>query len=142
MRPFRFGLVLAGSVCAALATGCGAKPIPTKGVVLCDRKPLANAAVMFHAQDPDGRDATGQTDANGVFELTTFRLKDGALPGSYKVTVRYSEPIKVSPELKTAEDVQRAMVEAGAGKRPTIVLPESCTRPDQTVLKHRVPEDG
>jgi hypothetical protein len=31
----------------------------------------------------------GGTGAGGVFELTTFKENDGALPGDYKVTVTY-----------------------------------------------------
>jgi hypothetical protein len=131
-----------GACWVALAAGCGAKPIPTKGVVLFDDRPLPNATVQFHSQEPGGHDATGYTNAQGAFELTTNRLGDGAFPGSYKITVRYSEEVEVSPDLKSAEDVQKAMVQGGASRQPAIVLPETYTRSDQTPLTHRVPEDG
>jgi hypothetical protein len=133
---------VAVGACSALLAGCGAKPIPTKGVVLFDGKPLPNATVQFHSQEPGGRDATGYTNAQGAFELTTNRTGDGALPGLYKVTVRHSEAVEVSPDLKSAEDVQKAMAQAGASRKPTVTVPEAYARPDQTPLTHRVPEDG
>jgi hypothetical protein len=142
MRGMRLYLLVFGIGALATAGGCGAKPVPVKGVVTLDNRPLANASVLFHSQESGGKDATGYTDATGAFELTTVRLKDGALPGLYKVTVQYSEPIEVSPELKTAEEVQRATTEASRSRKPTVILPEVYTRPDQTPLQHRVPDDG
>lgn len=124
-----------------VAAGCGATPVPVKGIVTLDTKPLPNASVMFIPQEPGGKEATGYTDGSGAFELTTSRLKDGALPGLYKVTVRYSESVTVPSSLKTAEEVQAWMAKA-ASKKSSVVLPDIYARPDMTVLKHRVPDDG
>ena len=121
------------------ATGCGAKPIPTKGVLTVGGNPLANATVLFTPEDPEGKNATGLTNAEGVFELTTFKLKDGALRGSYKVTVVYSDPIELPKNLKTPEEFQEASAKISA--KPS-VIPEMYTRLDQTPLTHRVPQDG
>jgi hypothetical protein len=111
-----------------------------KGVVLFNGKPLPKASVMFIPEGPGGKAATGYTNGDGVFELTTSRLKDGALPGSYKVTVQYSEGVDPPATLKTSEEVQKWL--AGAVRKPTIVIPEIYSRPDKTILKHRVPDDG
>jgi hypothetical protein len=136
-------LALAGAWLALSVAGCGAaKTVPVKGVVTFNDKPLANASVIFVTQEKGGRDATGTTDANGAFQLSTFVPKDGALPGLYKVTVHYSEAVAPPPNLRTAEDVQKALVKAGASKKPAVIIPPIYSQPDRTVLKHRVPEDG
>ncbi|HXG08260.1 MAG TPA: hypothetical protein VNK04_00560 [Gemmataceae bacterium] len=111
-------------------------------MVTVDGKPLANAFVHFIPQDEGGRDASGSTDANGVFQLSTFRPNDGALPGSYKITVQYSDPVEIPANFKTAEEVQAATTRASASQKASIILPPIYTQPDRTILKHRVPEDG
>jgi hypothetical protein len=134
---------MVGALLALSAAGCGgAKTVPVKGVITFDRKPLPNASVIFNAQDKGGRDASGTTDATGAFQVSTFQPKDGALPGLYKVTVHYSERVAVPPNLHSAEDVQKAMVQAAAAKKPSVVIPPIYSQLDQTILKHRVPEDG
>ncbi len=54
------------------------------GVVLLDDKPVAGAAVVF-VPNEGGRPAHGETDANGRFQLTTFRERDGALLGRHAI---------------------------------------------------------
>lgn len=132
-------LGLAGACVALSGGGCGAKPVPTRGVVTVDGKPLAKATVMFTSQEPGGKDATGFTDANGDFELTTARMKDGALPGLYKVTVHHSETMDVSPARKSPGEMQKLQ---GDADRKASVVPKIYTRQDQTPLQHRVPDDG
>ncbi len=135
-------IALAGMAIAFSASGCGgATPVPTKGVVLLDGKPLAQANVLFIAQEPGGKHATGYTDASGAFDLTTDRLKDGALPGTYKVTVHYAEAVERPKNLRSPAAMQQATIEANEQRGPTLV-PEIYTRSDLTVLTHRVPEDG
>jgi hypothetical protein len=141
-RPPFFILAVAGVSASLSAAGCGSRTVPVKGVVTFDSRPLANASVIFIPMEPGGRDASGSTDANGAFQLSTFRPGDGALPGLYKVTVHYSEPVAVPAGLKTAEEVQKAMVKASASHKPSFVIPPTYSRPDQTILRHRVPDDG
>ena len=130
-------LSLAGVCLTLVVVGCGgSKPVAVKGIVTLDDKPLARASVLFIAQDPGGRDATGFTDADGAFQLTTFRPKDGAMPGSYKITVHYSEAVAV-PAGSSPADVQKA-----TGNAASVVIPARYSQPDQTILKHKVPEDG
>ena len=132
-------LGIAGACAALAAAGCGPKPVQTKGVVTMDGRPLAKATVMFTSQEPGGKGATGLTDANGDFELTTVHGKDRALPGLYKVTVHYSEPIDVPPNMRSPGDVQKMQASAD---RKALVVPKIYTRQDQTPLQHRVPDDG
>jgi Domain of unknown function (DUF6795) len=69
-------------------SGCGPKypeTFPVTGTVTLDGKPVAGAAVVFTPEE--GQQATGTTDDSGRFELSTFQLADGALPGTHRVTV-------------------------------------------------------
>src|SRR5215204_672559 len=79
------GLLL--SALLPLAAGCGqAKTVKVQGVVTLDGKPLPGATVTF-SPIQEGRAASGRTDTDGSFRLTTYRTDDGALPGEYKVIV-------------------------------------------------------
>ena len=85
------------SVCVLLActlaplvfAGCGGsstpKTYPVTGVVTFQGRPLPDAVVMFFAEG--GRSATGATNAQGEFTLTTFVPGDGALSGPKKVAL-------------------------------------------------------
>lgn len=125
------GLLLALLGCRNQATS------PVEGVVLLDGKPLAGATVQLVPQS-GGRDATGQTDAQGHFHISTFRQGDGALPGTYKVVI--SAPIG-APDPAQYASAEEAMA---AAARPTAKpasppFPEKYARPDQTPLTVEVP---
>lgn len=72
--------------------GCGSagKTFKVEGVVTLDGKPLPGATVSFMPEG-EGHAASGRTDADGSFRLTTFRTDDGALPGNYKVVILVDE---------------------------------------------------
>src|SRR5688500_7404542 len=76
-----------------LVAGCGGEShnvTPVKGFVTYQGSPVEGAVVAFHAVDAavgEARMATGVTDAEGRFQLTSFTQGDGAAPGSHKVTV-------------------------------------------------------
>ncbi len=73
---------------ALLLTGCGESPpatVEVTGQVLLDGEPCEAAMVMF--QPASGRPATGRTDGDGRFTLTTFSDGDGAVPGEHVVVV-------------------------------------------------------
>jgi hypothetical protein len=61
--------------------------VPVEGVVYYDGQPLADATVSFNPDNPAIRSASGRTNAEGKFTLTTLNAKDGAMPGEYKVTI-------------------------------------------------------
>lgn len=76
-------------IASGLIAGCGPRlpaTIKAGGRVVLDGKPLPSAAVVFQPQK-GGRPAHGVTNADGVFFLTTFSLRDGAVPGMHDVTV-------------------------------------------------------
>ena len=90
------------------AAGTGVATVPVSGTVTLDGTPVEGANVAFAPKSADGRAAAGVTDASGRFTLTTVQSGDGALPGSYAVTVskmsggpaitRPEDPSKMSPE--------------------------------------------
>jgi len=66
------------------------KTAPVRGVVTLDGEPVAGATVIFSpsaAETSRRRAAAGKTDASGLFILSTFAKGDGAVPGTYTVTV-------------------------------------------------------
>ncbi len=110
MHPIRFrryfGVFFLFSVVA-----CSSKdrPVPQKGVVTLDGKPLAGYTVTF-ASTQDMRPAWGTTDEEGRFELTTYNPGDGALRGEYKVVLTSPTafgPQKGGPKLPDAKSSQK-----------------------------------
>jgi hypothetical protein len=65
-----------------------------KGRVLYEGRPAAGAVVILHSTDKaaQGSRPHGRADANGEFELTTYRSGDGAPAAAYVVTLEWKEP--------------------------------------------------
>ena len=72
------------------------KTLPVTGVVSFQGQPLPNAVVTFYPES--GRPASGITNSQGEFSLSTFGAQDGAVIGMHKATV--SEP---APEMKEGD---------------------------------------
>ena len=122
-------------------SGCGKSKLhPVKGIVTLNGKPLEKATVLFISEEADGRDVFALTDAEGKFELSTHTPKDGAMAGSYKIVIQYSEPDE-GPLLTfaTPADAQKASADKPP-KEP--ILPSIYTDPGQTILKQQVPTEG
>src|SRR5262249_23682749 len=86
----RAAATLAG-VGLVLVLGCGgdefAKRYPVSGMVKYKREPVEKGRISFIPSDQKvGRTAAGEI-PDGRDSLTTATQDDGALPGSYKVTV-------------------------------------------------------
>lgn len=93
MKPQYPPVLLA--VLLAFATGCAEKSkavvpenlTPVQGVVKLNGTPLSDVVVTFCSVDEGSPSASGATDKNGRFRLTTFPSRDGAKPGKYKIIV-------------------------------------------------------
>ncbi len=74
----------------AMLAGCGSSSGPktykVTGTVTMNGKPVEGAVVTFLSTEKQ-KDAVGSTNAKGEFKLSTFGPGDGALPGSYKITI-------------------------------------------------------
>src|SRR5207244_2338143 len=85
--------------------GCGgaAKPVNVEGIVTLDGKTLEGANVTFMPVG-EGRPASGSTNAEGRFRLTTFSTNDGALRGEYRVVVTLSKDLPAQADPNAGDD--------------------------------------
>src|SRR6058998_1459611 len=115
-----------------LWVGCaGQKTMPVEGVVLLDGKPLAGASIQFVPQGK-GRDATGETDKNGQFAMSTFQPRDGVMPGTYKVVISPPAGSADKTQYATAEEAMAAATKRPAAKGASGAFPQKYARADQT----------
>lgn len=82
------------AVCALISSpGCtpsGPAVRYVEGTVIYDNAPLSKAQVIFHPKSAGGIGATGFTDENGVFRLTSLQggtPGKGAVAGEYDITI-------------------------------------------------------
>jgi hypothetical protein len=61
--------------------------VKVSGVVTYQNAPLEAATVVFHPDDHSNA-AVGITDEKGRFQLRTFEMNDGAVPGTFTVSIR------------------------------------------------------
>lgn len=91
----------------------------------------------------EGRQATGTTDEQGVFTLSTIDPKDGVMPGKYKVILSQNLPVEPTPEGLSADEAMLAAAKAAASKPKSKsgipLLPDDYTRIDKTPLTQEVP---
>ncbi|MEZ6135783.1 MAG: carboxypeptidase-like regulatory domain-containing protein [Pirellulaceae bacterium] len=73
---------------------------PVTGTVTQNGNPVAGAIVAF-TPDAGGLPASGTTDASGVYKLTTKVSGDGAVVGSYKITIAKYDTKLPKPEENT-----------------------------------------
>lgn len=139
---------LSGAVCMVLLVGCSGatqdpnrpKTYPVKGTVTHKGQPVEGAMVTFMAQTPEGRGATGRTDASGQFLLTTFGGNDGAMAGDYKISVS-----KIQVEGALSQEEAQKYQEKGKPLPPTVtkdLLPAKYKNAATSGLKTTVKADG
>jgi hypothetical protein len=87
---------LIGVIGAVFMAGCGhkfntappPKVYPVKGkVLLASGEPVSGGIITFNPKTTLGAEASGEIGKDGSFQLTTFVKNDGALPGSYTVSI-------------------------------------------------------
>lgn len=106
--PRRFRLLALLLFVIGMATSCSGQPAlltchPYRGRLIFQGKPLAGVMVVFYPADASAKapSASGVTDSEGWFSLTTYDPDDGAPEGDYFVgasqapsAVRRQSPIK------------------------------------------------
>ena len=82
-----------------IGCGKGPKKVSVSGKVTLDGQPIQNCSVLFQAVNPGGTaewrpDATGLTDSEGRFVLSSIGEKGGAgaVAGEYVVKFGWSDP--------------------------------------------------
>jgi hypothetical protein len=86
---------------------------PVKGRVTCDGKPVKQASLIFspvpknEGDKEAGKPATGFTDAEGNFVLSTYKPLDGAQVGKHDVTITLDDtnPARCKRLTKTTREV-------------------------------------
>lgn len=93
--PLSSAAQLALTALLPLVTGCGGgiELLPASGVVAIDGQPVADAGVLFQPVD-GGPVASGTTDTNGKFHLTTMN-RTGAVSGQHRVTITKNKTVGV-----------------------------------------------
>jgi hypothetical protein len=101
----------------AVAGGCGdaGGPKPpmgkVKGTVTYNGRPLPKVVVTFvpivGKGGDTGQSASGTTESDGTFVLTTFNTGDGAIAGQHAATVK--EDLVATSSGKTGKDGQKHM---------------------------------
>ena len=91
MKPLALAVRCAITCALAFVIGCGGgasgpKVYPVTGTVTYNGQAVEGAVVAFHGEAAT-KMATGTTDAQGRFELTTYKPGDGAVAGKHRVTV-------------------------------------------------------
>ncbi len=116
-----FTLVFVTSAVFVLS-GCSSDGLPKRyavsGTVTYKGEPVEQGTINFRPADPTTqRAATGQI-SDGFYRLTTNKPNDGAIPGSYKVTITSK-----NVDLSGAEEMVREKMGAGADTG-AIALPQ------------------
>lgn len=122
------------------------KTVKVTGTVMYNGKVVEGATVSFHNPDSP-RVASGVTDSEGKFQLTTFNANDGAVPGECKVTIT-KVPAGSAPDgdptalmndpTALAGQAQKASKE----KKQKPLIPEKYGNPNTSGLKETVKEEG
>lgn len=140
-------IVLVCCVLLPYLVGCGAdrgdRPsvVAAGGKVLLDGQPLADAHVVFVPPTNDRPAASARTNADGVFELTTFAPHDGAVPGDFTVTVTK----RVVEQSLTTEEANAYFARTGnSPPLPTFtdVVPQRYADPTSSGLAASVRAEG
>jgi hypothetical protein len=119
---------------AALCIGCSKGDFPTakvEGVVLCEGKPVAAAAVYFEPLQGTGPDSSmivgkqgfAFTDNDGKFQISTYfpGQNDGAVVGKHRVRVGRGDA-KCNCQMSDQIDVMQVDVKAGEVNKFELVL--------------------
>jgi hypothetical protein len=111
MRPHRVRAAVLVAAVLLAATGCGggnSRPaLPIKGEVFQGKTACKGAWVVFHPTDPSlqlNANPWGVVSENGSFQLSTYRDRDGAPAGEYRVTIIWEEKKHVLGEERSLGD--------------------------------------
>jgi hypothetical protein len=145
---------LGSALLTVLAVGCSSYHKVEGTVTGADGSPLAGATVTFMPTAEGGQSASGITDSNGKFKLTSPTSDKGIQKGTYKVIITKAS----AEEAFTSEyrgDPTKAMEEywrknkgtATATKGAPASMPKSSlnprySKPDTTPFTVSVPVDG
>ena len=113
------GVVVAIGLAGCSAENTNPRTVKVSGAVTEKGKAVDGASVVFSPSSKEGQAAFGTTDASGKYELMTFVLKDGAVPGSYKVKLsKYDKPPAGTQVFKDTDEEQKFYQENVKASQP------------------------
>ena len=122
--------------------GCGETGpdlCPVTGTVIYQGGPVEDAVVAFRGEAAT-KLATGRTDAEGRFELTTFEDGDGAVAGKHQVTV--SKFVVEGPGTSGPVSMDEAAENPQPQAESRNFLPAKYADPARPLIELTVSEDG
>lgn len=123
--------------------------MPVSGKVNYKGSPVEGAKVTFLSKSEGARSASGRTNAQGEFALTTFKTDDGAIPGEYAVTIMKLDAKPGSESIDAAsgelgDNYSEMMAAAASGADSTEMgdnqLPERYGKAAESGLERTVAE--
>ena len=127
-------------LCLAVA-GCGgseadrADVYEARGKITLNGAPVPDAGVIFSPRDGQPL-ATGRTNTNGEYTLTTYEAGDGAAAGAYDVILSKSTPAETSGQAVSHEAY------ASGGALPSHSGPQGGVPQSQSLLPDRYSKTG
>ncbi|MEO1497712.1 MAG: hypothetical protein AAFV43_11240 [Planctomycetota bacterium] len=118
---------------AFAVSGCDDSPLvaPVTGVVTLDGEPLKFGYVVF--QPTSGQMSKSEIGSDGSFEMSTFKLHDGATIGTHLVSVKCNEGH--SPEARAQRQGDGVVL----GRS---LVPAAYTRGNMSGITADVPKEG
>ncbi|MFV0444543.1 MAG: hypothetical protein ACK5Q5_13320 [Planctomycetaceae bacterium] len=133
------------AVLILLGAGCGSGPdlpktVPAGGSVKINGQPCPAGANVLLVPVAGGRPASGITDSQGKFTLSTFGDKDGAIPGDHYVGVSLAEKTAAP----AADDPYNTGVLPGQEKKSAAkaLIPERYASPQDSGIQSTIPPEG
>lgn len=124
--PLRCRMLFLAALILPLASCSKSLPlVPAAGRVERDGKPVANAMVQFFPdlqKSPQAKIASAKTDDSGAFRLQTTPEGEGAVAGTYKVTVSGYIDKKPIPDQFSKSNLSKITVEIPAAGKTDIVI--------------------
>ncbi len=108
------------------------------GMITYNGKPLEFASILLEPQATGGVAAMGRSDADGNFSLDAFPPDAGAVPGTYRVSVKKTEPAKEQVFDPSSHDAPMAPQSTG----PKSLIPPAYGEFSTSGLTLEVPEAG
>ncbi|GAB6166671.1 hypothetical protein JCM19992_26710 [Thermostilla marina] len=143
-------VLLTGACLAASLVGCNSgssdlpETFPVSIKITYKGQPVEGATVSLVPQTPDGKGASGITDSSGTATVRTFTQGEGALPGTYKVTVIKTQ--STAPEVtgENEEAYEEEMESEGdeSAFEPKDLLPAKYKSAETTDLECTVSAEG
>lgn len=137
MHFYRFQFLTACLI--LIAVGCssgGENTYPVSGKVTFQGKPVTQGQVIFYPGS--GRSALGVINSDGIYSLTTSENSDGAIPGTYRVTIDATKTIGGQPEPKSLEEELSGVGQRMDSSRLLRLVPKKYSRRETSTLKAEV----